>query len=97
MAHTIVARRTYGIVFAALLVLTFLTVALAFLNLGVLNTAAAFTIATIKATLVILFFMHVKYSTRLTRAVVLAALYWLLIFFSLLFSDYLFRSWPVFG
>ena len=62
-----------------------------------LNIVVALTIAVFKATLVVLFFMHVKYSTRLTWAVVLGSVFWLGILLVLTFSDYLTRAWRTFG
>ena len=76
---------------------TYLTVQAAFLDLGPLNTVVALGIAVIKATLVVLFFMHVKYSTRLTWAVVAGSVFWLGILFLLTFSDYLTRAWRTYG
>jgi cytochrome c oxidase subunit 4 len=58
---------------------------------------AALTIAVFKATLVVLFFMHVKYSTRLTWAVVAGSVYWLGILLALTMSDYLTRPWRTYG
>jgi cytochrome c oxidase subunit 4 len=85
--------RTYLVVFAALMVLLVVTVAVAFVHLGPLNLAAALAIAIVKATLVILFFMHVIYSSRLTKVFVAAGLFWLLILFGLTLSDYMTRGW----
>ena len=64
---------------------------------GGANTIVALAIAVFKATLVVLFFMHVKYSTRLTWAVVLGSLFWLGILLTITMSDYLTRSWRTFG
>ena len=64
---------------------------------GALNVIAALTIATFKAALVILFFMHVKYSKRLTWAVVIGSVFWLGILLVLTLSDYLTRRWLTFG
>jgi cytochrome c oxidase subunit 4 len=97
MAAHIVPRRTYYLIFAALLLLTYLTVQISVLDLGPLNTVAALGIASLKATLVVLFFMHVKYSTRLTRLAVIAGLYWLMILLALTLSDYLTRPWRTYG
>lgn len=92
--HTvhIVPRRTYYIVFGLLMLCTYLTVQIAFFDLGALNTIAALGIAVFKAVLVVLFFMHVKYSPRLTWAVVLGALFWLGILLVLTMNDYLTRA-----
>src|SRR4029450_547055 len=70
--HTnhVLPKRLYYTIFGILMLCTYLTVQIAFFDLGPLNVVAALTIAVFKATLVVLFFMHVKYSTRLTWAVV---------------------------
>ena len=70
---------------------------IAFVDLGPLNTVAALAIAVFKATLVVLFFMHVKYSTRLTWAVVVGSVFWLGILLVLTMSDYLTRAWRTYG
>ena len=85
--------KTYFTVFAGLMVLTLVTVLLARLDLGPINTIVAIAIAFCKALLVVLYFMHLKYSTRLTWAVVLAGLYWLGILIALTLGDYLTRAW----
>jgi len=87
----------YYTIFATLMVLTIVTVAISSIDLGPLNTVAALVIAGIKATLVVLFFMHVKYSTRLTKLAVIGGLYWLAILLGLTLSDYLTRSWRTYG
>lgn len=98
MAQHIIPRRTYYQIFAALLGLTGLTVAVAFVNLGPLNTVVALVIAVVKALLVILIFMHVRYSTPLTRVVIAGGVFWLLLLLVLTMSDYLTRNWlPVVG
>jgi cytochrome c oxidase subunit 4 len=76
---------------------TYLTVQIAFFDLGILNTVAALTIAVLKAALVVLFFMHVKYSTRLTWAVVIGSIFWLAILLALTLTDYTTRAWQTFG
>jgi cytochrome c oxidase subunit 4 len=73
----VVPVATYVGVFLALLVLTALTVAAARVDLGALNTPVALAIAVVKALLVILFFMHVKYGPRLNALVIAAAVFWL--------------------
>jgi cytochrome c oxidase subunit 4 len=79
---------------AILLVLTATTVGAAFVNLGPFNPIIALLIATIKATLVILFFMHVKgASEKLTGAVVFSGFFFLAILIALSLADYLTRSW----
>ena len=97
VGHHIVPPRIYYTIFGILLLCTYLTVQIAFFDLGPLNAIAALTIAVFKATLVVLFFMHVKYSTRLTWLVVLGSLFWLGILLALTMSDYLTRAWRTFG
>jgi cytochrome c oxidase subunit 4 len=95
MAQHIVPRRIYYRIFGVLLALTALTVGVAFLDLGPLNPVIALTIAAAKALLVILFFMHVRYSPHLIWIYVAAGVIWLghLILFTM--SDYLTRGWLV--
>ncbi|HEX6284587.1 MAG TPA: cytochrome C oxidase subunit IV family protein [Pyrinomonadaceae bacterium] len=94
MSEHIVSVRVYITIFLALLVGTFLTVVAAFYDFqGPLNTIIALTIATGKATLVVLYFMHVRYSSRLIWVIVAAALFWMAILFALTFSDYGSRHW----
>jgi cytochrome c oxidase subunit IV len=82
----------YG-VFAALIVGTALTVAAAFIDLGAMNNVVMLGIAITKATLVILYFMHVRWSTRLTWVVAASGFFWLMILFGLTMQDYLTRGW----
>ena len=95
MAGHISPKTTYYGIFGALMVLTTVTVAVAFINLGALNFPVALGIAILKATLVILFFMHVKYSSRLTKLICGTAFFFLVILFGLTLSDYLSRGWFV--
>ena len=83
----------YLSIFAALLIGTGLTVLVAFYDLGFLNNVVMLTIACVKALLVILYFMHVRWSSRLTWVVVASGFFWLLIMFSITMSDYLTRGW----
>ncbi len=85
--------RTYFLVFGALLVFTLTTVVVAFQHLGPLNDLVALGIAGTKMTLVVLYFMHAKYSTRLTKLVVVSGFAWLLILFAFTLSDYVSRGW----
>jgi cytochrome c oxidase subunit 4 len=89
----VVSITLYLAIFAALMVLTAITVAVAFVDLGPLNTAVALAVAVIKATLVILFFMHVKYSSRLTWLVVGSGFFFLMIMLALTMSDVVSRGW----
>ena len=93
----IVPVRTYFLVFIALMIGTALTTGVAYIDLGRWNTVVALAIATTKMILVVLFFMHVKYSTRLTWAVVLGSLFWFAILMALTMSDYATRIWRTFG
>jgi cytochrome c oxidase subunit IV len=94
--HVIVPKTTYYTIFATLIVLTGLTTTVAFFDLGLLNAVAALSIAILKASLVVLFFMHMKYSSRLTWVIGGAALFWLGILLVLLLSDYATRGWAWF-
>ena len=89
----IVPVRIYLAIFAALMVLTALTVWIAFYDLGPLNTLVALGIAVTKATLVILFFMHVKYSSRLTWMVVGSGFVFVAIMIGFTVADLLSRGW----
>jgi cytochrome c oxidase subunit IV len=95
--HHVVPLMVYYVIFAILMVLTAVTVAVAYIDLGPINTVAALAIAGFKAMIVVLFFMHVKYSTRLIMLTVIAGLYWIGILFTLTLSDYLTRGWGTFG
>lgn len=98
MSEHIVPVKVYVTIFLVLLVGTALTVAAAFYNFpGQLNTIVALTIATTKATFVVLYFMHVRYSARLVWVIVASALFWIAIMFALTFSDYWTRGWITVG
>jgi len=97
MSEHIVPRSTYYVIFGLLMFCTYLTVQVAYLDLGALNTVVALGIATFKAVIVVLFFMHVKYSTRLTWLVVIASVFWFGILIALTLGDYLTRGWMTFG
>ena len=92
--HGTHSRRFYVTIGISLLVLTSITVFAAFVNLGPLNPVVALLIATIKATLVVLFFMHVKgASEKLTAAIIVSGFFFLAILLTLSLADYLTRSW----
>ena len=94
MSEHIVPVRIYVAIFLVLLVGTALTVAAAFIDFPWrLNTVVALTIATIKATFVVLYFMHVRYSARLVWVIVIAALFWMGILFAFTLADYFTRGW----
>lgn len=92
--HGTHSRAFYIAIGTTLLLLTAVTVKAAFINLGMFNPVVALLIATVKATLVVLFFMHVKgASEKLTAAVVVSGFFFLLILLSLSLADYLTRAW----
>lgn len=96
MSEHIVSKKIYFLIFGALMVGTALTVLAAFQDLDHIfpgaNTVVALTIAVIKATLVVLYFMHVRYSSRLVWVIVVSGFFWLGIMFALTMSDYLSRG-----
>jgi cytochrome c oxidase subunit 4 len=96
MAGHISPKSTYLTIFGALMVLTAVTIGAAFIDLGVLNFPLALAIAVFKGSLVVLFFMHVKYSSQLTKLVVATAFFFLIILFGLTLTDYLSRGWQTF-
>ena len=93
MPEHIVPIKTYAIVLIALLVLTATTCAVSFIDLGKMNAVVALVIAFVKASLVAMIFMHLRYGRRLTRIVVAAGLFWLGILIGLTMSDFLTRGW----
>ena|SRR5437868_2204463 len=93
MAERIIPPKTYALVFAALLALTYTTYLVAFIDLGPWNVVAALAIAAGKALLVALFFMHLRHSPKLTWVVAGGGLFWLGILLALTVSDYLTRGW----
>jgi cytochrome c oxidase subunit 4 len=96
--HHIVPIPVYVAIFAALLVLTGVTIAVAFLDLGPLNIAVALAIAFFKASLVVLYFMHVKYSSKLVQLAAATGFLWLGILLTFTLSDVWTRDWqPVSG
>src|SRR3954454_23099159 len=92
-AGHVAPKSMYYMVFLALLVGTGLTVAAAFVDMGPMNNVVMLTIALVKATLVVLFFMHVRWGTRLTWVVAMAGFFWLLILFGVTMGDYMTRGW----
>jgi cytochrome c oxidase subunit 4 len=98
MSEHIVPTRLYFAVCATLLFFTGVTYWLALQDLGKFNIVVALAIATGKAVLVVLFFMHARYGPRRTQLVIIAGVLWLAIMLTLTLSDYLSRSWlPVSG
>lgn len=92
-AGHVAPKSLYYLVFAALIAGTLGTVAAAKVDMGPFNNLVMLAIACTKATLVILFFMHVRWSSRLTMVVAMTGFFWLLILFALGMSDYLTRTW----
>ena len=91
-AH-VLPLKIYLLIFAALLALTALTVQIAYVDLGFLNTVVALGIACFKATLVVLYFMHLRYAASLPKLFWVAGLLWLVILLGITMSDYLTRQW----
>jgi cytochrome c oxidase subunit 4 len=93
MSHPVVPIKVYVGVFLALITLTITTVVVSKIELGEYNFVAAMTIAVIKGTLVILFFMHVKQASAMTKLFVVAGFFWMAIMFVFVLSDYFSRGW----
>jgi cytochrome c oxidase subunit IV len=93
MTEHIVPRRIYYQVYGVLIACTFLTWWIAGFELGAFNAVAALTIAVFKAGLVVLFFMHARYASRLIWLVAVAGVFWLGILLTLTLSDYWTRAW----
>jgi cytochrome c oxidase subunit 4 len=92
-SNHVLSVRLYAVIFLALVALTLTTTGVAFIDLGGgFNVTVALTIAVVKALLVILFFMHVRYSDRLTWVFVGAGFFWLAIMMALTFGDFLTRG-----
>ena len=88
------SSKFYYTIWIALLCLTVITAAVSFVDLGRFNTVIALVIATFKALLVVLFFMHVKYtSEKLTKIVIASAIFWLFLLLALSMADYATRHW----
>ena len=91
--HHIVTPVTYSIVFATLLACTGITVGAAYVNLGILNPVIALAIACFKGVIVILFFMHVLYQSKLIKMTVAAGFFTFLVLITMTLSDYISRAW----
>lgn len=91
--HHIVTPKTYIIVFATLLVFTGITVGAAYVDLGIFNPVVALAIASFKAVVVILFFMHVKYQSKLVKMTVGAGFFTFLVLITMTLTDYMSRAW----
>ncbi len=99
MSEHIVSPKFYILIFAVLMILTGTTVYAATADLNQyyagLNVIVALVIATCKALLVILFFMHAYYNPRRTQLIIFAGVFWLAIMLALTLGDYTTRSWDV--
>ena len=93
MSGHVAPKSLYYTIFAALMVLTGVTVAVAFVNLGALNFTVAISIAIFKASLMVLFFMHAKYSSKLTKLIIASGFFFLIVLFALTLTDYVSRGW----
>ena len=91
--HHIVTPLQYSMVFGTLLVFTGITVGAAFVELGVLNPIVALGIACTKAVIVILFFMHVKYQSKLVKMTVAAGFFTFIVLITMTLTDYMSRAW----
>ena len=93
--HVILPKKIYFAIFFTLMICTYLTYWVATKDFGELNIIIALSIAVLKATLVVLYFMHVRYSEKLTWVVIFAGVLWLGILFVLTMSDYYSRIWLI--
>ena len=93
LEHHIVTPAQYMLVFGTLLVFTGITVGAAYVELGVFNPIVALAIATFKAVVVILFFMHVKYQSRLVKVTVAAGFFTFIVLITMTLTDYMSRAW----
>jgi cytochrome c oxidase subunit IV len=91
--HHVASVQLYMVIFAALIVGTILTVVVAKFDFGFMNNIVMLAIACTKALLVVLYFMHVRWGTRLTWVVAASGFFWLLIMFGLTMADYMSRGW----
>jgi cytochrome c oxidase subunit 4 len=93
MTEHIVTKKQYALIFGILMVLTLATTAIGMLDLGRLNVVVALVIATIKALLVVLFFMHIYWSSKLNKLVVVSGVAWLALLLWLTLTDVFSRGW----
>jgi cytochrome c oxidase subunit IV len=96
MSEHIVSRRTYVTVWALLMLLTSLTAYASGFDLGPWSAPVAMVIAGTKASLVVVFFMHLKYSNPVTRVAAAAGVFWLAVMLLLTCADFFTRSWSAF-
>ena len=93
MSEHVTSPKVYIAIFLALMVLTTITILVAFQNLGPFNDIVALGIAITKASLVVLYFMHVRHSSPFTKLVVVSGFVWLIFLIALNLADYLTRGW----
>jgi cytochrome c oxidase subunit 4 len=93
MTEHIVTKKQYALIFGILMVLTLATTAIGMIDLGRLNVVVALVIATIKALLVVLFFMHIYWSSKLNKLVVVSGVVWLALLLWLTLTDVFSRGW----
>ncbi|MBW4028458.1 cytochrome C oxidase subunit IV family protein [Acidipila rosea] len=91
--HHVVGPKVYLAIGGTLLLLTGATTAISFVELGVFNAVVALAIAVIKAMLVVLFFMHIRYSSKLLKLTVAAGFFTFLVLISMVMTDYISRAW----
>ena len=91
--HHVVGPKTYLLILGALMVLTATTTGAAYLDMGVFNPIIALAIACLKAVLVILFFMHIRYSSKVMMLTVGAGFFTFLVLITMTLSDYISRNW----
>jgi cytochrome c oxidase subunit 4 len=92
VSEHIVSPKVYAVIFGSLMLGTYITVKAAFVDLGRWNIIIALGIATVKATLVVLYFMHARYSPKRTQLVIVCSVFWLAIMLALTLTDYTTRS-----
>jgi cytochrome c oxidase subunit IV len=93
--HHVAPVSLYLVIFGALIVGTILTVIVAKFDLGPFNNIVMLTVACAKALLVVLYFMHVRWSSRLTWVIAASGFFWLIIMFTLTMQDYMTRTWDI--
>jgi cytochrome c oxidase subunit 4 len=91
--HTVVSPKVYGLIFSLLILCTGLTVGASYLEMGIFNPIVALAIAVFKAVIVVLFFMHVKYSSKLTKLTVAAGVFTFIVLITMTLTDYMSRAW----
>lgn len=92
MSEHIVPPKIYALIGSTLLLFTGITVYAAYVDLGPLNIVVALAIATFKATLVVLYFMHLRYSPKRTQLIIICGVFWLAIMLFMTLSDYITRA-----